>query len=422
MIKLQKSTFFNEEETKKKLCEFIKQAKFLSMGEECRKFEDSFSKKQGRKYSVFVNNGSSANLLLVQALLNMGRLKKGDVVAVSALTWATNIMPLIQLGLQPFLVDCEIDSLNVSTKTLKEALEIQPNIKAFFITNTLGHADDIDEIENFCSKRNIILLEDNCESLGSVVNGKLLGNFSLASTFSFFVGHHMSTIEGGMICTDDKELYENIVISRSHGWDRHLSPDSQKKLRDRYGVDDFFAKYTFYDLAYNVRPTEINGFIGNEQIGYWDNIVNKRFDNFIKLHKVIEGNKNMVSLRFGHMDIVSSFAIPVILKDQSLVNSYKKKFIDAEVEIRPMIAGSMARQPFYRKYVSNPGNQPNAEFIHAHSFYFGNNPELTSEELNILSELLKSCDFPIFYMDFMILRHDHIDFLQIKHGNKKNFI
>jgi len=388
MIKLQKSTFFNEEDTKKKLCEFIKQARFLSMGEECKKFEDNFSKKQGRKYSVFVNSGSSANLLLIQALLNIGRLKKGDIVAVSALTWPTNIMPLIELGLQPILVDCEVDSLNVSTRTLKDALEIQPNIKAFFLTNTLGLADDISEIAIFCSDKKIILLEDNCESLGSIIDGKLLGNFGLASTFSFFVGHHISTIEGGMVCTDDKELYKNVVISRSHGWDRHLSPDSQKKIRKHYDIDDFFAKYTFYDLAYNLRPTEINGFLGNNQINYWGHIVNKRFDNFIKLHKIIESNEDMVSLRFSHMDVVSNFAIPVILKDQSLVADYKKKFVDAEVEIRPMIAGNMARQPFYRKYVSNPGNQPNAEFVHAHSFYFGNNPELTEAELNLLSELL----------------------------------
>jgi len=191
MIKLQKSTFFNEEDTKKKLCEFIKQARFLSMGEECKKFEDNFSKKQGRKYSVFVNSGSSANLLLIQALLNINRFKKGDIVAVSALTWPTNIMPLIELGLQPILVDCEVDSLNISTRTLKDALEIQPNIKAFFLTNTLGLADDISEIAIFCSDKKIILLEDNCESLGSIIDGKLLGNFGLASTFSFFVGHHI---------------------------------------------------------------------------------------------------------------------------------------------------------------------------------------------------------------------------------------
>ena len=389
MIKLQKSTFYYEKETKAKLCEFITSAQFLSMGKECKKFEISFAKKQKRNYAVFVNSGSSANLILIQALLNSGRLKKGDIVGVSALTWATNIMPLIQLGLQPFLVDCEVDSLNVSSNTFKDALNIQPNIKALFITNSLGHCDDIDTIARLCEEREILFFEDNCESLGSVINGKLLGNFGVASTFSLFVGHHLSAIEGGVICTDDIDLYNHLVMARAHGWDRNLDPDTQKELRGRFDIDDFYSKYTFYDLAYNVRPTEINGFLGNDQLNYWDLIVRERFKNFTAFHDVIELNKNLVSLRFGHMEVVSSFAIPVIIKDASLVAKYIKKFIAAEVEIRPMIAGSMAHQPFYRKYVGNPGSQPNAEFIHNNSFYFGNNPELTSDEIVLLSELLE---------------------------------
>ncbi len=388
MIKLQKSTFFNEKETKAALCEFITNASILSMGEECRNFEKAFAKKQNCAYAVFVNSGSSANLVLIQALLNSGRLKKGDIVGVSALTWATNIMPLIQLGLQPFLVDCEIDSLNVSSRTLKQALHIQPNMKAFFITNTLGLADDIGEISRLCSERQILFLEDNCEALGSVVDGKLLGNYGVASTFSFFVGHHLSAIEGGMICTDDGDLHKHLIMARAHGWDRSLDEESQKKIRAHYGINEFYAKYTFYDLGYNVRPTEINGFIGNSQLSYWDEIVNKRYQNFERLHQAIETNGRLKSLRFKHMDVVSSFAMPVIVKETGLVDFYKKKFISAKVEIRPMIAGNMARQPFYQKYVGNPGNQPNAEFIHKSSFYFGNNPELTPGEMELLCNLL----------------------------------
>lgn len=389
MIKLQKSTFFNEQETKVSLCEFITNANILSMGEECRKFEEVFARKQSCNHAIFVNSGSSANLILIQAFLNSGRLKKGDIVGVSALTWATNIMPLIQLGLQPFLVDCEIDSLNVSSKTLMHALDIQPNIKALFITNTLGLSDEIGEIANLCTEKGIVFFEDNCESLGSVVDGRLLGNYGVASTFSFFVGHHLSTIEGGMICTDDSELHNHIIMARAHGWDRNLDAKSQKKIRARNGINDFYAKYTFYDLGYNCRPTEINGFLGNNQINYWDEIVNKRHQNFIRFHQSLKGNNNLSPLRFKHMDVLSSFAMPVIILDNSLVDFYKKKFTDAEVEIRPMIAGNMARQPFYRKYVGNPGNQPNAEFIHRNSFYFGNNPELTIDEIELLSSLLE---------------------------------
>jgi len=389
MIKLQKSTFLKESETKRKLCDFIQKAQFLSMGEECKKFESVFSKKQGRKHSVFVNSGSSANLLLIQALLNIGRLKKGDVIAISSLTWATNIMPLIQLGLQPFLVDCEVGSLNVSSRTLKQALEIQPNIRCLFITNTLGFCDDIDAISDVCKGENILFLEDNCEGLGSSLGGQLLGNFGLASTFSFFVGHHLSTIEGGMVCVDDEELYHALIISRSHGWDRHLPPHHQKNLRDKHNVNEFYAKYTFYDLAYNIRPTEINGFLGNDQIQYWDEMVDKRFKNFIFLNDTIKANPDFVSIDFGRMDIVSNFAVPIILHNEKLLSSYMEKFNKNEVEIRPMIAGNMARQPFFRKYISNPGIQPNAEFIHTHSFYFGNNPELTDQELNLLKGLLR---------------------------------
>lgn len=389
MINLQKSTFLYEKETKAALCKFITNAEILSMGDECRKFEKSFEKKQNRSYAVFVNSGSSANLILIQAFLNSGRLKKGDIVGVSALTWSTNIMPLIQLGMQPFLVDCEIDSLNVSSKTFAKALDIQPNMKAFFITNTLGLSDDIGEIAKLCEERGVIFFEDNCEALGSVVAGKLLGNYGVASTFSFFVGHHLSAIEGGMICTDDSELNDHLIMARAHGWDRSLDAESQKKIRARYGINDFYAKYTFYDLGYNVRPTEINGFLGNNQIVYWDEIVTKRHQNFERLHRAIKVNSNLVSLRFEHMDVVSSFAMPVIIFDNSLVDFYKKKFTTDNVEIRPMIAGNMARQPFYQKYVGNPGNQPNAEFIHKNSFYFGNNPELSIDEIDLLISLLE---------------------------------
>ena len=389
MIKLQKSTFLNEKETKVKLCDFISNASILSMGVECKKFEESFAIKQNCSYAAFVNSGSSANLILIQAFLNSGRLKKNDIIGISALTWSTNIMPLIQLGLHPFLVDCETDSLNVSSETLLQAFDVQPNIKALFITNTLGLSDDIGAIASICLERNVLLFEDNCESLGSVVSGKLLGNYGIASTFSFFVGHHLSTIEGGMICTNDTELYNHLIMARAHGWDRNLNTESQNEIRARNGINEFYAKYTFYDLGYNCRPTEINGFLGNNQINYWDTIVSKRHQNFMRLHRSIKSNDNLLPLRFEHMDVVSSFAMPVIIRDISLVDFYKKIFIEAEVEIRPMIAGNMARQPFFRKYVSNPGSQPNAEFIHKHSFYFGNNPELTIEEIELLSALLE---------------------------------
>lgn len=386
MIKLIKSTFYNEKNTKQKLADFILQNKIFSMNEECAKFEESFAKKQKRKYAVFVSSGSSANLVLIQALMNLEIFKKKNRVGFSSLTWSTNVMPMIQLGLSPVALDCSLKTLNVFPEELEKHTS---EIKGLFLTNVLGFSDEIQKIKEICEKNNIIFIEDNCESLGSKSNDQLLGNFGFASTFSFFVGHHISTIEGGMICTDDENLYNMLLITRIHGWDRNLSPIKQRELRKSNNVDDFYAKYTFYDLAFNARPTEINGFIGNIQINYWDEIVSKREKNFKLFQTAIEKNDDFIPLELKHMDLISNFAMPVICKNKKSLEKYKKRFIENDVEIRPIIAGNIEFQPFFKKYITSENSCPNSDFIHKNGFYFGNNPELTREELNLLYGLLK---------------------------------
>ncbi len=383
MITLQKSTFLHSVDTKKALASFILASERLSMGPECARFESTFAQKQGRQFAVLVNSGSSANLILFQALRNLGRLAVGDAVGVSALTWATNIMPLLECGLRPVAVDCELDTLNVSPGTLKRAIE-QTTLKALFLTNVLGFCDELEEIIQWCHERGILLLEDNCESLGSRMGNRLLGNAGVASTFSFFVGHHLSTIEGGMVCTDDEVLRDMLVMVRAHGWDRELSSDRQQELRVSHGIDDFFAKYTFYDLAYNVRPTEITGFLGNIQVQYWDELVTKRAQNFERFNASIQANNDCIPLRIEHMSLVSNFAMPVIGKTQELFVKYRDQFVSNQIEIRPIIAGDITRQPFYKKYVTPGRVCPNAGFLHQNGFYFANNPELTDEEVTFL--------------------------------------
>jgi CDP-6-deoxy-D-xylo-4-hexulose-3-dehydrase len=386
MIKLIKSSFYKESDTKKLLSDFILTSEIFSMNAECMKFEQSFANKQQRKYAVFVTNGSVANLLLIQAMLNSGKLKKGDKVGFSALTWPTNVMPLIQLGLNPVAIDCELDTLNVSPAKLQEHIN---DIDALFLTNVLGFCDDLPKIKTICESNNIVLIEDNCESLGSVIDGMLLGNFGIASTFSFFVGHHLSTIEGGMVCTDDEELKDYLLMARAHGWDRNLSQVSQSKLRNDAGVDDFYAKYTFYDIASNFRPTEINGFIGNTQIQYWDEIVDKRVDNFHCYTKAMKHNDDFYQYDLSHMEKISNFAMPIICKTSELALKYRSRFEAANVEIRPVIAGNMTKQPFYKKYVQQTTANPNSDLVHSNGFYIGNNPELTSDEIDVLCNLLQ---------------------------------
>lgn len=386
MIKLIKSSFHREAETKRALADFVLGRDVLSMNEQCRMFEAAFAAKQKRTYAVFVSNGSVANLLLIQALLNQGRLRRGARVGFSALTWPTNVMPLIQLGLEPVAIDCEPETLNVSPRGLDAHIS---GLQALFLTNVLGFCDDLPALRRMCEDRGVLLIEDNCEALGSRVERTLLGNFGLASTFSFFVGHHLSTIEGGMVCTDDKELHDQLIISRAHGWDRNLPPTTQRTLRAEAGVDDFYARYTFYDLAFNFRPTEINGFIGNQQIRYWDEIVDRRAANFERFRAAMGGNDDFHQYDLTHMDTVSNFAMPVVCRTPELAQKYRAEFEVANVEIRPVIAGDIPRQPFYRKYVRDTTERPNAHLVHTNGFYFGNNPELTEQELATVCGLLR---------------------------------
>ncbi|MFF7185807.1 DegT/DnrJ/EryC1/StrS family aminotransferase [Streptomyces sp. NPDC008222] len=385
MIKLIKSTFHREAETRRALAEFVLREDVLSMNEQCRTFEQAFAARQGRRHAVFVGNGSVADLLLIQALLNEGRLRRGDRVGFSALTWPTNVMPLIQLGLQPVPVDCELETLNVSPGTLEPHLA---GLRALFLTNVLGFCDDLPALRVMCDDHGVLLLEDNCEALGSRTAGTLLGNFSLASTFSFFVGHHLSTVEGGMVCTDDEDLHERLVIARAHGWDRNLPPERQARLRADADVDDFYARYTFHDVASNFRPTEINGFIGNRQIPYWDEIVDARAAHFARFCQAMAGNGDVHQYELSHMDLVSNFAMPVVCRTPELAGKYRAEFEAAGVEIRPVIAGDITRQPFYRRHVPGTAERPVAGLVHTNGFYFGNNPDLTEDELATLCELL----------------------------------
>jgi len=383
MIPLIKYTFYNEKRTKEQLCRFIKNADKLSIGKQCRRFEEQFASYQKRKHCLFVNSGSSANLALIQALLNLGRLKKGDAVGFSALTWSTNVMPLIQLGLRPVPVDVELDTLNVSRKTLLHVIRTQ-KIRALFLTNLLGFCDAIDEIAAACKKRNIILIEDNCESLGTEYKGKKLGNWGVASTFSFYVGHHMSTVEGGAVITDDNELYTMLHLVRAHGWDRNLTKDTQLFLRVKHNVNStFYSRYTFYDLGYNLRTTEIQGFLGNNQLKYLPAIIRKRQANFMKFAKAIYARTDLYyPIRYDHIDVVSNFAVPVICRSQK-IRDRLVAVCDGKVEIRPVVGGDMTKQPFFSTYVKTrtAPKARNAALVHSQGLYFGNNPELNSQEI-----------------------------------------
>ncbi len=387
MIPLIKSTFYREAQTKKALNRFITSAPILSFNQQCQQFEKEFAKYQKRRFGAFVNSGSSANLAIIQSLLNLGRLKVGDKVGFSALTWSTNVMPLIELGLKPVPIDVELDTLNISNRTLQDVLN-KTKLSAVFITHLLGLCSDLDEIVATCQRDKMILIEDNCEALGSVYKGKKLGNFGLASTFSFYVGHHLSTIEGGMVCTDDEELSVMLRIVRAHGWDRNLTGEEQRKVQTQFKRNpSFYSRYTFYDLGYNLRPTEIAGFLGCYQLRHIDQIVSKRQKNFAYLAKKLYQNQDhYYPIDDSHLDVHSNFAVPLICRTKELRDDLVKRCAN-QVEIRPIVGGDMTQQPFFLKHTprsTTTFKTTNAHLIHQQGLYFGNNPELTLDELKIL--------------------------------------
>ena len=386
-IPLMRSTFFDEEHTREKLAEFIRTAPRLSMGAQCAAFEAAFAKYQQRKHAVYVTNGSLANLVLIQALINLGRLEHGDDVGFSVLTWATNVMPLMQLGLRPVPVDCDTKHLNVTAAELEKSIG---SMKAFFITNALGFCGDIDAIRSLCDKHGVLLLEDNCESLGTIYKGKLLGNFGLASTFSFFVGHHMSTIEGGMICTDDDELHEMLVMVRAHGWDRNLPAERQRAMRTEHNLSDFHARYTFYEQAFNTRNTEIGGFLGTLQMPMLEGTIEARQKNFARFHAAQRKRPDQyLPLEVDHIERLSNFAMPLITTSPEALAKCVARFEAAGVEVRPVIAGDITTHPFWTKHYPT-ADCPQSRVVHHQGLYFPNNPDLTEEEVELVCSITAS--------------------------------
>lgn len=388
MIPLMKNAFLNEHETKKALAAFILEANRLSMDKECAAFEKKFAHWQGRNDAVLFNSGGSANLAMLQALKNLGSITEGDKIGFSALTWSTNVMPIIQMGFVPVAIDCDPLFLNVMSYNLEERLK-QTSIKVLFITNVLGFTGDIDQVKQICDRNNIILMEDNCESLGTEHATGKAGNFSLCSSFSFFVAHHMSTIEGGMVCTDDEELALMLRIVRANGWDRNLTARQQYKLRKKFNINsEFEAKYTFYDLGFNMRPTEITGFLGQYQMQFLEENIRIREQNYLQLEKIMAENDELIILKHDHLKVLSTFAFPVICKTPEIRDHYLSRFSGAGIEIRPMIAGNIQRQPFYSKYVREQYSLPGTDFLHDNGFYCGNYPELSEIDLETITSCL----------------------------------
>jgi len=383
MINLVKDTISNDDIDK--LVGWLQTYPRLTKGPLTLELEQKWSDWIGTKYSVFCNSGSSANLLMLSAYIENTRMQKDRnklKIVVPSVSWATDLAPIIQLGLTPILCDCNLNDLSIDLDHLNEIITSHGKIDALLLVSVLGLVPKMDKIQDICDKHDIVLLEDSCESMGSKHKGQNLGTFGSMSSFSTFFGHHISTIEGGFVSTNDKELYDLLLSLRSHGWDRDLDKKSQNKLRDAWDVSGFESLYTFYYPGYNLRSTDLNAFIGIGQIdnlNEWGLVREKNF----RLYQRLIHNDYWKPKLYPN-SFVSNFAYPIIHPAR---NEIAQQLQNNSVEVRPLVCGSMGNQPFYKKQYGKI-KLPNADKIDEYGLYVPNNPKLTENEVTIVADIV----------------------------------
>lgn len=367
---------------------FLKNKTIFTQNKEVLKFEKLWSKWLGVKYSVFVNSGSSANLLSIQ-LLKL-KFPKGGEVIVPPLTWSSDVASLLHCGFKPVFVDIDLNTLGMNTDAIIS--KVNQKTKAVFLSYIQGFNCLSEKLLNFLKKKNIALIEDVCESHGATFKNKKLGVFGWTSNFSFYYAHHMSTIEGGMICTNDKKSYYDLLMLRSHGMIREVKDQKfQTSMKKNY--KDLNSKFIFYHSGYNVRNNEIGGVLGQSQLKRLNSNIERRNNN----HNYFLNNLNK-DIYFVDFDTKgqSNYAFNVILKDKNkkLMNKLQLALDKNKIEYRIGSAGggNQLRQPYLRSIYSKKEalKFPNTEHMHFYGMYIGNYPELSKEKINFILKVLNS--------------------------------
>jgi len=370
-----------DEEDILQLCDWLRGNPRLTKGAVTREYEEKWAKWLGTKYAVFVNSGSSANLIMLHALLERGGLKNNKIV-IPNLCWVTDLTPALQLDYTPILCDCNLDNLSLDLNYL-ETIFIEENPSIVLLVSLLGISPNMEAIQDLCKKYEVILIEDCCESMGTQYKDKNLGTFGEMSTFSTYFGHHISTIEGGMVCTDDDELYNILVSVRSHGWSRDWDIAKQKEVQQKYDISDFNNLYTFYHVGMNVRSTDLQAFIGLGQLDKLKECFANRNTNFkLYQHKLSD---NRWKVKESPQSFTSNFAYPIIHPRRDKIVG---RLSEEGVEVRPLVCGSMNRQPFYLDHVDERQEFPNCDLVYEQGFYVPNNPTMTEDEISYICEII----------------------------------
>jgi dTDP-4-amino-4,6-dideoxygalactose transaminase len=347
----------------------------FTCGEKVARFEEVFCSTFGYKYAVMVNSGSSANLLMVAAAFEMGWLKRGDKVIVPAVGWSTSYFPFMQYGLELVFVDVEADTWNIDPSLVDMA--ITPDVKAVLGINLLGNPCTFGRLQSICDEHKLLLLEDNCESMGSAYDSVYCGGIGKMGTFSTFFSHHIQTMEGGIIVTADEELYHTLKSLRSHGWTRDTKWFSGEP-------------FEFLTMGYNVRPGELNGAIGIVQLDkfdYFESMRNKNASVFIEHfgdHK--DWNIQQVSDKGAH----SWFGFGLVFKSEELRDKARAMLVENNVGVRPIVTGNFTNQPVMARMSWEGGPFPIADTLDRQGLFMGNNPQDLTEIIELTAANFKA--------------------------------
>jgi CDP-6-deoxy-D-xylo-4-hexulose-3-dehydrase len=359
------------------LIEWLKTNPWLTLGPLTRKFEAGWAQWLGRRHALFVNSGSSANLLMYYAALLSGRLRNRRIV-VPAVSWATTVAPAIQLGFEPIMCDADSKTFGLDPIHLAALLE-RHEPAAVILVHVLGVPVDMEPLMRLKERHGFFLMEDACAATGSAYDGRRVGTFGELSTFSFFFGHHLSTIEGGMVCTDDEELEDILLQIRAHGWPKNLDGEKEEAKARRYGVLEFNRSLTFYYPGFNVRSTDLNARLGLSQLGKIERVVTSRVEN----HRIYQSR--FVGAEGFHCQsnsraTICSMAFAALAASPAHRDRLAARLREHGVETRPLGGGSMGRQPFWTERYGAQ-ELPVADRIHERSFILPNHPGLSASDI-----------------------------------------
>lgn len=359
----------------------------FSMGKEVAEFEKQFADWVGSRYAVMVNSGSSANLAMIAALMfrKAGGLKRGDEVIVPAVSWSTTYHPLQQYGLKLKFVDIDRQTLNLDLEQLQTA--VTDDTKAILTVNLLGNPNDFARIRQIIGQRDILLLEDNCESLGAVFDGKQAGTHGLMGTFSSFFSHHIATMEGGLVVTDDEELYHIMLCIRAHGWTRNLP--KHNLVCGEKSDNPFEESFRFVLPGYNLRPLEMSGAVGQEQLKKLAGMVAARRENAQYFAERFAGHP-WLSMQKEIGDS-SWFGFSLLLAEDAPISrsALMDKLSASQIDVRPIVAGNFAKNEVLKWFdYTIHADLRNAEYIDQRGFFVGNHHYSLRAEIDYLYSLL----------------------------------